>query len=73
MGYAWTNWVSFASSPVLKPLQDAGGLIFPYTPSIGIGNSAHDTGIDGILQTNAKFQFFLVWMDLTGTVFSEGF
>ena len=26
------NWTSFKSSPVLKPLKDAGGLIFPYTP-----------------------------------------
>lgn len=31
---------SFASSPVLAPLVEAGGLIFPYTPSISISSSA---------------------------------
>lgn len=30
------NWVSFRQSPVLKPLKDAGGLIFPFTPQITI-------------------------------------
>lgn len=30
----------FESSPVLQPLKDAGGLIFPYTPSINIASSA---------------------------------
>ncbi len=30
----------FDSSPILKPLRDAGGLIFPYTPSISITHSA---------------------------------
>lgn len=34
------KWTSFASSPVLKPLQAAGGMIFPYTPSITIKQSA---------------------------------
>jgi hypothetical protein len=31
---------SFSSSPVLAPLVQAGGLIFPYTPSITISSSA---------------------------------
>lgn len=31
---------AFASSPVLRPLTEAGGLIFPYTPSITISSSA---------------------------------
>ena len=35
------NWISFKNSPVLKPLQDAGGLIFPYTPTITIKSSAN--------------------------------
>lgn len=35
------NWISFRNSPVLKPLQDAGGLIFPYTPTITIKSSAN--------------------------------
>ena len=30
------TWPSFRTSPVLKPLKDAGGLIFPYTPAIQI-------------------------------------
>ena len=34
------NWVSFKNSPVLKPLKDAGGLIFPYTPSIEVRANA---------------------------------
>jgi hypothetical protein len=35
------NWISFRTSPVLKPLQDAGGLIFPYTPTINIKSDAN--------------------------------
>jgi hypothetical protein len=34
------NWSSFKSSPVLKPLKDAGGLIFPYTPTITMASGA---------------------------------
>lgn len=34
------NWTSFRSSPVLKPLRDAGGLVFPYTPRISIKGAA---------------------------------
>lgn len=34
------KWVSFKNSPVLTPLKDAGGLVFPYTPSIKIASSA---------------------------------
>jgi len=30
------KWPSFRTSPVLKPLKDSGGLIFPYTPTITI-------------------------------------
>ena len=33
-------WSSFQNSPVLTPLKDAGGFIFPYTPSITINQSA---------------------------------
>lgn len=35
------NWVSFKNSPVLKPLKDAGGLIFPYTPTITFKSQAN--------------------------------
>jgi hypothetical protein len=34
------KWTAFKSSPVLAPLKEAGGLIFPYTPTINIKNSA---------------------------------
>lgn len=34
------SWTSFKTSPVLKPLKDAGGLIFPYTPQITMRPSA---------------------------------
>jgi hypothetical protein len=30
------SWPSFSSSPVLKPLKEVGGLVFPYTPQINI-------------------------------------
>lgn len=33
-------WPSFRKSPVLAPLKDAGGLIFPYTPTINISETA---------------------------------
>jgi len=34
------TWPSFRTSPVLKPLKEAGGLIFPYTPQISIQSGA---------------------------------
>jgi hypothetical protein len=37
------TWPSFRTSPVLKPLKDAGGLIFPYTPQINIQSGAKYT------------------------------
>lgn len=51
------NWSSFKSSPVLQPLKDAGGLIFPYTPSITIASSASYSKID-TTHTNYSFQAF---------------
>jgi hypothetical protein len=47
------NWPSFKNSPVLTPLKDAGGLVFPYTPSIKISSSAQYTTYNPI-QTNYK-------------------
>jgi hypothetical protein len=35
------NWSSFRTSPVLAPLKDAGGLIFPYTPTISMSSKAN--------------------------------
>ena len=51
------NWTSFKSSPVLKPLKDAGGLILPYTPKITIASNADYQQIDTV-HTNYKFQAF---------------
>ena len=51
------NWTSFKGSPVLKPLKDAGGLIFPYTPSINIVSSATYSKVE-TTHTNYTFQAF---------------
>ena len=44
----------FDSSPVLKPLWEAGGLIFPYTPSITI---AHSSTYNELSVTHQNYQF----------------
>jgi len=51
------NWSSFQSSPVLAPLKEAGGLIFPYTPTISIDNKASYTNIPTV-HTNAVFHAY---------------
>ena len=51
------NWSSFRNSPVLKPLKDAGGLIFPYTPDITIQSSATYEQIT-TTHTNYTFQAY---------------
>ena len=51
------KWTSFKGSPVLKPLKDAGGLIFPYTPKIDISSSAYYTPIN-TTHTNYTHQAF---------------
>ena len=51
------SWPSFQTSPVLKPLQDAGGLIFPYTPSITMASAATYTTVDTV-HTNYGFRGF---------------
>jgi hypothetical protein len=51
------TWPSFRSSPVLAPLKDAGGLIFPYTPQITIQSSATYGAIETV-HTNYKFHAF---------------
>lgn len=51
------NWTSFKTSPVLKPLKDAGGLIFPYTPSVVIKTTANYTR-DPVTHTNYPFNFY---------------
>lgn len=51
------NWVSFKNSPVLKPLKDAGGLIFPYTPQINIKSGASYTK-EAVVHSNFAFNAF---------------
>jgi len=51
------KWTAFKKSPVLQPLQDAGGLIFPYTPSIGIQSGATYTPVRPT-HSNYAFQAF---------------
>lgn len=51
------KWTSFNGSPVLKPLKDAGGLIFPYTPTITIASKASYTPIN-TTHTNYTHQAF---------------
>jgi len=51
------NWSSFRSSPVLKPLKDAGGLIFPYTPQINIASSSSYAKVE-TTHTNYSFHAF---------------
>ena len=51
------NWTSFKGSPVLQPLKDAGGLVFPYTPSINISSAATYNKVE-TTHTNYTFQAF---------------
>ena len=51
------SWTSFKSSPVLTPLKDSGGLIFPYTPKINIHSGATYQKIETV-HTNYTFQAF---------------
>lgn len=51
------NWTSFKSSPVLTPLKNAGGLIFPYTPTITIASAAKYSAVP-TTHTNYNFQAF---------------
>lgn len=51
------KWVSFGNSPVLKPLKDAGGLIFPYTPQVTIKSSAKYTS-EPVIHSNYVFNAF---------------
>jgi hypothetical protein len=44
----------FSSSPVLAPLMASNGMVFPYTPTINISNSA---SYDDIALTHQNYQF----------------
>ncbi len=51
------KWASFRSSPVLKPLRDSGGLVFPFTPQISIKSSAKYS-TESATHTNYPFQAY---------------
>lgn len=51
------TWISFRNSPVLTPLKNAGGLIFPYTPQITIKSSAAYTP-EKVTHNNYPFQVY---------------
>lgn len=51
------TWPSFRESPVLKPLKDAGGMIFPYTPQISIHANASYTPLQPV-HANYKFNAY---------------
>lgn len=48
------NWISFKNSPVLKPLVSAGGMVFPYTPTIDIRSTANYQP-EAIIHNNYSF------------------
>jgi hypothetical protein len=52
-----SSWSSFRGSPVLKPLKDSGGLIFPYTPTIKIASAATYSQPQAV-HTNYNFQAY---------------
>ncbi len=45
---------AYQKSPILKPLRDAGGMVFPYTPSVTIGNKAL---YQNLTPTHMNFEF----------------
>lgn len=47
----------FDNSPILKPLWDAGGLVFPYNPTISITGSANYTSMP-VTHQNYPFQAY---------------
>jgi len=51
------NWSSFRSSPVLKPLKSAGGMVFPFTPQISIKSGAKYSA-EPVVHTNYPFNAF---------------
>lgn len=51
------TWPAFSSSPVLKPLKEAGGLVFPYTPTVNIESGAKYTPVTPI-HSNFTFQTY---------------
>jgi hypothetical protein len=44
-------------SPVMAPLRDTGGMLFPYTPTIAVGHRANYE-LEGLLHTNYSTPYF---------------
>jgi len=51
------TWPSFGNSPVLAPLMNVNGLVFPYTPQITVSTSAKYQSIS-TMHTNFQFQAY---------------
>jgi hypothetical protein len=51
------TWPSFRKSPLLQPLLDAGGMIFPYTPEITTTSTAKYQALN-LTHTNANYQIY---------------
>jgi hypothetical protein len=49
------NVASFKSSPLLKPLSDTNGLVFPFTPTIIV---AHSANYSAIAPTHTNYPYF---------------
>ena len=48
------SWPAFSQSAALKPLKDAGGLVFPYTPQINMQSTAKYSAVS---PTHSNFEF----------------
>jgi hypothetical protein len=59
------TWPAFRKSPVLKPLKEAGGLIFPYTPTVTMNSNAVYTPVDTI---HSNYNFYAYKNSNPGTV-----
>lgn len=59
------TWPSFRGSPVLAPLKEAGGLIFPYTPTVTIDSAASYTKVNTI---HSNYQFHAFQSSDPGTI-----
>lgn len=59
------TWPGFRDSPVLTPLRDAGGMIFPYTPVVVIKSSAKYTPINPV---HSNFTFHAYQHSDPGTI-----
>lgn len=63
------KWPSFRNSPVLQPLVQAGGLIFPYTPQIQISTN---TRYDSVEVTHSNYKFNAYQSSDPGTIMIQG-